>query len=64
MSENIVWRVPDCAYCEKPIDGEEAESGRFVQHFGNEGDYYFHRACYEEWQRESAEDPHWPEYQV
>ena len=44
VSENIVWRVTDCAYCEKPIDGEEAESGRFVQHFGNEGDYYFHRA--------------------
>ncbi len=59
----VAWRIPDCAYCRGSIEGEKAEV-EAVQHFGDEGDYYFHAVCYEEWQRERAEDPHWPEYRA
>lgn len=54
----ITWRIPHCAYCEEPIE----EGDDFVQHFASEGDYYMHTGCYADWQRDSAEDPHWPEY--
>lgn len=58
MTKLTNWRVPDCAWCNKPIEGEDAESGKFAQLFGDEGDYYFHYPCYRAYEnRKRRPDP-------